>query len=62
VGRIYQRTFVDTYSKVAFAKLYTDKALITAADLLNDRVLPFFAEHGLCVAVRTSALDSPPKF
>ena len=42
VGRIYQQTFVDTYSKVAFAKLYTEKTAITAADLLNDRVLPFF--------------------
>ena len=45
VGRIYQQTFIDTYCKVAFAKLYTDKTPITAADLLNDRVLPFFAEH-----------------
>ena len=47
VGRIYQQTFVDTYSKVAFAKLYTTKTPITAADLLNDRVLPLFAEHSL---------------
>ena len=47
VGRIYQQTFVDTYSKVAFAKLYTTKTPITAADLLNDRVLPFFEEHQL---------------
>lgn len=47
VGRIYQQTFVDTYSKVAFAKLYTTKTPITAADLLNDRVLPFFAEHDI---------------
>lgn len=45
VGRIYQQTFVDTYSKVACAKLYTTKTPITAADLLNDRVLPLFAEH-----------------
>lgn len=45
VGRIYQQTFVDTYSKVAFAKLYTTKTPITAADLLNDRVLPFFADQ-----------------
>jgi len=42
VGRIYQQTFVDTYAKVAFAKLYTTKTPITSADLLNDRVLPFF--------------------
>jgi len=45
VGRIYQQTFVDTYSKVAFAKLYDRKTPITSADLLNDRVVPFFDEH-----------------
>ncbi|HCQ6410215.1 TPA: transposase, partial [Escherichia coli] len=38
VGRIYQQTFVDTYSKVAHCKLYVTKTPITAADLLNDRV------------------------
>lgn len=47
VGRIYQQTFVDTYSKVAFAKLYDTKTPVTAADLLNDRVLPFFDEYAL---------------
>lgn len=47
VGRIYQQTFIDTYSKVAFAKLYKTKTPITAADLLNDRVIPFFVEHRL---------------
>ena len=47
VGRIYQQTFVDTYSKVAFAKLYTTKTPITAADTLNDKVLPFFEQHEL---------------
>lgn len=47
VGRIYQQTFVDTYSKVAFAKLYTTKTPITSADILNDKVLPFFELHQL---------------
>jgi transposase InsO family protein len=47
VGRIYQQTFIDTYAKVGFAKLYTTKTPISAADLLNDRVLPFFEEHRL---------------
>lgn len=47
VGRVYQQTFVDTYSKVAFAKLYTTKTPITAADILNDRVLPFFETQSL---------------
>jgi hypothetical protein len=45
VGRIYQQTFIDTYAKVAFAKLYDRKTPITAADLLNDRVVPFYDSH-----------------
>ncbi len=45
VGRIYQQTFVDTYARVAICKPYTGKTAITAADLLNDRVIPFFTEH-----------------
>jgi transposase InsO family protein len=49
VGRIYQQTAIDTYAKVGFAKLYDRKTPITAADLLNDRVLPFFEEHGIVV-------------
>lgn len=47
VGRIYQQTFIDTYSRVACCKLYTEKTAITAADLLNDRVIPFFSEQGI---------------
>jgi transposase InsO family protein len=47
VGRIYQQTFIDTYSKVAFAKLYTTKTPITAADILNDKVLPYFEQQEL---------------
>ena len=47
VGRVYQQTYVDTYCKVAHAKLYTSKTPITAADLLNERVLPFYEEHEL---------------
>ena len=45
VGRIYQQTFIDTYSRVAFAKLYDRKNALVAADTLNDRVLPFFDSH-----------------
>lgn len=45
VGNIYQQTFIDTYSRVAICKLYTDKTAITSADLLNDRVAPFFNEY-----------------
>lgn len=42
VGRIYQQTFIDTYTRVAFAKVYDRKTALAAADLLNDLVLPFF--------------------
>lgn len=45
VGRIYQQTFIDTYSKVVFVKLYDRKHALVAADLLNDRVLPFFEQQ-----------------
>jgi len=37
--RVYQQTAIDTYSKVGFAKLYDRKSALTAADLLNDRVI-----------------------
>ncbi|WHZ22482.1 MAG: ISSod13, transposase [Nitrospira sp.] len=65
VGRIYQQTFIDTYSKVGFAKLYDRKTPVTAAELLNDRVLPFFEQHEIplnrvltTVARNTVALPS----
>jgi transposase InsO family protein len=45
VGRIYQQTFIDTYSKIAFVKLYDRKNALVAADLLNDRVIPFFEQN-----------------
>ena len=49
VGRIYQQTVIDTYSSVGFAKLYTAKVPVTAADILNDQVLPFFEDHHIPV-------------
>ena len=47
VGKIYQQTFVDTYSKTADAKLYDRKNALVAADMLNDRVVPFYEEHDI---------------
>ena len=60
VGRIYQQTFVDTYAKVGFTKLYDVKTAITAADLLNDRVIPFYEEHSipLCRVLKTAAANT----
>lgn len=42
VGKIYQQTFIDTYTRVAFAKLYDRKNALVTADMLNDKVLPFY--------------------
>jgi transposase InsO family protein len=47
VGRIYQQTYIDSYCKVAFAKLYDRKHAITAADMLNDQVVPWYEEQGI---------------
>ena len=47
VGRIYQQTFIDTYTKMAFVKLYDRKNALVAADVLNDRVIPFYEENGV---------------
>lgn len=49
VGRIYQQTVIDTYSKIAAAKLYNTKTSITAADTLNDKVLPLFDSYSIPV-------------
>jgi transposase InsO family protein len=45
VGRIYQQTYIDTYCKVAQVKLYPNKDAITAADLLNDKVIPMYDQE-----------------
>ena len=47
VGRIYQQTYIDTFAKVAQAKLYDRKNALVAADMLNDRVLPMYEESGI---------------
>jgi transposase InsO family protein len=49
-GRVYQQTVIDTYSKVAFAKLYDRKTPITATEILNDRVVPFFDDHDIGIS------------
>jgi len=49
VGRLYLQAVVDTFSSYAFAKLYTSKIAITAADILNDRILPFFSKEGITI-------------
>jgi hypothetical protein len=47
ITHIYQQTFIDTYTKVAFCKVYDRKNALVAADMLNDRVIPFFDAQGI---------------
>ncbi|MBP9706173.1 MAG: hypothetical protein KBD78_00915 [Oligoflexales bacterium] len=47
IGKIYQQTGIDTYSNVGCAKIYRDKTALAAADFLNDKVLPYFDQHGI---------------
>ena len=49
IGRLYMQAVIDTYSSFAFAKLYTTKIAITAADIMNDRVLPFFIKEDIVI-------------
>lgn len=49
VGKIFQQTGIDTYSNLAFAKVYLDKTAIVAADFLNDKVLPVFDDYGITI-------------
>jgi transposase InsO family protein len=50
VGRVCQQTVIDTYSKLGFARLDDSKTAITAAEMLNDRVLAFCEEHEMTVS------------
>lgn len=47
VGKIFQQTFIDTYSKVATVKLYDRKIALVAADMLNDRVVPLYDQYAI---------------
>lgn len=47
IGKIYQQTGIDTYSNTGFAKVYTEKTALTAADFINSQVLPFFDSYSL---------------
>jgi len=60
IGKLYQQTGIDTHSNVGFAKVYTERTSITAADFLNDKVLPFFDDHGIRVLRLLS--DNGPEY
>jgi transposase InsO family protein len=47
VGKIYLQSVVDAHCSLGFGKLHLSKLPMTAVDVLNDRVLPFYEEHGV---------------
>ena len=56
VGKIYVQVVVDVFCSLAFAKVYNSKMPTTAADLLFDRVLPFY--EALAVPVGAVLTDN----
>jgi len=46
-GKIYLQSVVDADCSLGFGKLYLSKAPMAAVDVLHDRVLPFYEEHGV---------------
>ena len=60
VGRIDQQTALDAHSNTGFTKVYSEKTSLTAADFLNDKVLPFFDEHA--IRVLRVLTDHGPEF
>lgn len=47
--KLFLQSVVDVHCSFAFAKLYLTKSARTAADLLQDRVFPFYQQQGLKV-------------
>ena len=45
VGKVYIQTVLDCFSRHVWARLYTSKMPVTAVQILNNHVLPFFEEH-----------------
>ncbi len=49
IDKVYSQVFIDSYTRVTDAKLYTDKTALTATDMLNDRVLPWYESQQIPV-------------
>lgn len=60
VGKVYIQVIVNVFCSLAFAKVYNAKMPITAADLLYDRVLPFYKT--LSCPVQTILTDNGREF
>jgi len=60
VGKIYMQAVIDTYGSFGFAKLYTSKLPTTCADLLIDRVIPYYMAFG--IPIRRILTDNGGEF
>lgn len=60
VGKVYLQAVLDCFSRHAWGRLYTSKLPLTAVQVLNNHVLPFFEEHG--IPVRTVLRDNGREF
>jgi transposase InsO family protein len=49
VGKIYLQVVIDSFGSFAFGKLYNHKTALTAADILIDKLLPFYRKFSLPV-------------
>ena len=47
IGKTYDQVLIDSYSSLAHGKVYQDKTALTGADLLNDRILPWYQQEGV---------------
>ena len=47
VGKVYIQTVLDCFSRYVWDRLYTSKMPVTAVQILNNHVLPFFEEQGV---------------
>ena len=56
VGKVYVQTVLDCFSRFGWARLYSSKMPVTAVQILNNHVLPFFEKQG--VKIRTILSDN----
>jgi len=54
IGKVYLQTVIDCHSPHSWGTPYNSKLPVTAAHVLNDKVLPFFEEHHARVENRLS--------
>jgi len=56
IGKIYMQAVIDTFGSFGFAKLYTSKMPTTCADILIDKVIPFY--NGMNIPIQRILTDN----